>query len=80
MKRKIIVKRLLLAVPMFFVITVVSFLVGRPSESDIDEIMSTMSLAAPESVVRAEIRHILGLDQPIHLHYLRWLGVLPERE
>jgi|WetSurMetagenome_2_1015567.scaffolds.fasta_scaffold1303214_1 hypothetical protein len=80
MRRKAIMKRLLLVVPMFFVITVVSFLVGRPSESAVDQIMSNISYDGSESEMRADLRHALGLDQPIHIHYLRWLGVLPERD
>jgi ABC-type dipeptide/oligopeptide/nickel transport system permease component len=30
--------------------------------------------------VRATIRHSLGLDQPIHIHYLRWMGLMKQSD
>jgi hypothetical protein len=59
-------------------ITVISFLVGRCPESEIDKIMSTISYVGSEAETRASIRHAMGTDQPIHLHYLRWLGIWPQ--
>lgn len=30
--------------------------------------------------VQAIIRHSLNLDQPIHIHYLRWMGLMKQED
>ena len=74
-------KKLLAAVSILLAISVLSFLVvGIPSESGIDFIMSNVSGGASFDYETAEIelRHQLGVDQPIWLHYLRWMGLMKQ--
>ncbi len=74
------IKRLGRALLVFGGITIISFLAGRCPEPEIDKIMATISYAGSESELRASIRHAMGIDQPFHLHYLRWLGVWPQED
>ncbi|MBD3307703.1 ABC transporter permease subunit [candidate division KSB3 bacterium] len=56
-------------VTVFLVVTLVFFLLRiMPG----DPVQQILGLDAPEARVR-EIRHLLGLDRPIHLQYLTWL-------
>lgn len=32
------------------------------------------------NAVQAIIRHSLGLNQPIHIHYLRWMGLMKQED
>lgn len=74
------IKRLSTALLVFGGITIISFLTGRCPEPEIDKIMATISYSGTEDQARASIRHAMGTDQPIHLHYLRWLGVWPQED
>jgi peptide/nickel transport system permease protein len=69
--RNYILRRLLLMVPVLFGITVIVFLViwlipGDPAKA----ILGTF--ATPENV--AKLNHDLGLDRPLPVQYLIWLG------
>ena len=77
---KDMVKKLGAGLLVFWGISVISFLAGRCPEAEIDEIMGTISYSGSESQARASIRHAMGIDQPIHLHYLRWLGIWPKED
>ncbi len=77
---KSLMKRLGIALLILWEITMISFMVGRCPESEIEKIMSTISYSGSEYQARASIRHAMGIDQPIHLHYLRWLGVWPKED
>jgi|HigsolmetaAR202D_1030399.scaffolds.fasta_scaffold25243_2 peptide/nickel transport system permease protein len=68
---RIIVRRLLLAIPILLGVTVIVFLLmnvlpGDPTASFVTED------TPPE--VKEQIRHELGLDKPLPVRYLRWLG------
>ncbi|MCX7885518.1 MAG: ABC transporter permease [Caloramator sp.] len=72
---KYIVKRILQAIPLLFIITLITFLIinlapGEPIYMFID----------PESAKHVNIeviKHKYGLDQPIHIRYFVWLkGIL----
>jgi peptide/nickel transport system permease protein len=70
------VKRLLLIIPTLLGISVVSFAIihlapGDPAEIRLgEEIGANQSL--PEEIIR-ETRALYGLDQPLHIQYVRWL-------
>jgi peptide/nickel transport system permease protein len=73
-----IIRRLILAVPVLFGITVIAFVVLALAPGD-----PAAALIAPErrsSMSPADLaafRHALGLDGPIHVRYFRWLeGIL----
>jgi peptide/nickel transport system permease protein len=70
-----IARRLLVAVPVLFVITLITFLLVHAAAGTfvpgLDEARPDLK---PEDIVR--IRHILGVDQPLPAQYLQWLGAL----
>ncbi|MEE9294028.1 MAG: ABC transporter permease [Phycisphaerae bacterium] len=72
-----IAKRIVLAVPTFFGITVVTFAVihlapGDPLRRQVDDTMSSeMSARSYE-----QLRAYFGLDQPLYIQYGRWVGRL----
>ena len=68
-----VVRRLLLSIPLLIGISLISFLViyaapGGPVE------MSTDLSPKATAESRARLRAYYGLDQPVHVQYLRWLG------
>jgi len=81
--RTYITGRLLLALIMLVAISILSFLVvGLAPYSGIDVIMSNVSGGAVYDYQAAEIdlRHSLGIDQPVWLHYLRWIGLVRQED
>lgn len=68
-----ILKRLVLAIPVLLGITVVVFLLVRLIPGDvIDLMLGTEGSLRPE--IRQQLRETLGLDRPLYLQYLTWLG------
>jgi len=77
------IRRLILIVPTIFIVTVIVFFSVRFIPGDVIDLMVTEM--AQESGMGSEltaetIRHALGLDEPVHLQYVRWLGVWPQRD
>jgi peptide/nickel transport system permease protein len=68
---KYIVKRLLALIPVLIGISVLVFLIMQLSPGDPARIMLGPK-ATEKSLI--EIRHILGLDLPLHEQYIRWIG------
>ena len=69
--RRYLARRLLLLVPVLAGVSIVIFMVLHLSPGDPVEIMLG-SQATQED--RARLRGDLGLDQPMHVQYVRWLG------
>ncbi|MDQ3500827.1 MAG: ABC transporter permease, partial [Actinomycetota bacterium] len=68
-----ILKRMVLAVPVLIGISVVVFLLVRLIPGDvIDLMLGTEGSLRPE--VREQLRQTLGLDQPLYVQYVTWLG------
>ncbi|TVP71878.1 MAG: ABC transporter permease [Leptolyngbya sp. LCM1.Bin17] len=65
-----VLKRLLIAVPTLLAISAVIFVVLALSPSNPLGDLATNPAITPE--VRENIRHALGLDQPIHIRYVKW--------
>ena len=68
---------------MLLAISVLSFLaVGLVQNSGIDYIMSNVSGGVSFDYGAAEIdlRHHLGIDHPMWLHYLRWMGIVKQED
>jgi peptide/nickel transport system permease protein len=81
--RTYIIRRLLLIIPTLFLVTVIVFLTVRLIPGDVIDLMAsnvegTGEVTAEE--IAEMIRHDLGLDQPIHMQYLRWVGLWPQLE
>jgi len=70
-----IVRRALLAVPTFFGITILSFLLLSLAPGDAVSLLMA-DAANLNSADVVTIRSAYGLDQPIPLQYLRWLAHL----
>ncbi len=68
-----ILKRMVLALPVLFGITVVVFLLVRLIPGDvIDAMLGTEASLRPE--VREQLRKTLGLDRPLYVQYVTWLA------
>lgn len=76
MVRRYIIRRVLLTFPVLIGITVVIFALMHAIPGDPVQIMfgdeTSGAASNPEEVAR--IRRLLGLDQPLPIQYLRWLG------
>jgi peptide/nickel transport system permease protein len=81
--RTYIIRRLLLIIPTLFLVTVIVFLTVRLIPGSVIDLMASNVEGQGEVTVEeiAEmIRRDLGLDQPIHMQYLRWVGAWPQHE
>ena len=66
-----IIRRLLAIVPVLFGVSIVVFLTLRLAPGD-----PAMAMLGPRATgeALADLRHWLGLDQPLHVQYLKWLS------
>ncbi len=72
--RAFLIKRLLALIPTVIFATLIVFIVIRLIPGDIiDQMVSQHDIGA-EEVTRQALEKALGLDQPIYLQYLRWMG------
>ena len=69
--RQYVMKRLLLVIPTLFFITLIVFALTRLIPGDVVELMFQEQGYAKDL---AAMRALLGLDRPLHLQYLSWLG------
>jgi len=71
--RTYIIRRLILLIPTFFLVTIIVFGVIRLIPGDIiDQMIAEHGRITQFS--RAELEGILGLDTPIHVQYARWIN------
>jgi peptide/nickel transport system permease protein len=66
-----VIKRLLLVLPTLLIITLIVFALTRLIPGDVVELMFQEQGYAKDL---AAMRAMLGLDRPLHLQYLSWLG------
>jgi peptide/nickel transport system permease protein len=69
--RQYVIKRLLLVIPTLFVITLIVFAMTRLIPGDVVEMMFEDQAYAKDM---AAMRTMLGLDRPIHVQYVAWVG------
>jgi peptide/nickel transport system permease protein len=70
-----IVRRVLQSVPVLFLLTVITFLLVSASPGGVAAFMgnsSTGLVETPQEIAR--FRHIYGLDAPLPVQYVHWLG------
>ncbi len=73
--RAYIIRRLLLVIPTVFLVSLVIFLVIRLIPGDVvNLIIKEVALLTPADVYR--VRQELGLDVPVHIQFVRWMGNL----
>jgi peptide/nickel transport system permease protein len=70
---RLVVARVVLALPVLLLVSIVSFLLLRLAPGDPATLQAGLD-AGPETV--AAIRHELALDQPLPVQYVVWLGHL----
>src|SRR2546430_6381774 len=76
--KQYVVRRVALAVPTLFVVSVLVFAMMRFMPGDVVTRMVEGHAYAP---TLAALRHDLGLDRPVHVQYLDWIGgVVPPRD
>jgi len=85
--RDYIIRRLILMIPTLFLVTIIVFFSIRFIPGDIVDIMvAEMAQEAGAGgggeieMTARQIRHLLGLDVPVHIQYGRWLGVWPHED
>ena len=71
--REYLLKRVLLMVPTPFLVTILVFLLMRMIPGDV--VLQMLEGYAYADSVEA-LRRELGLDKPMHIQYLEWMGVL----
>lgn len=78
--RAYLVRRLLLIIPTLLIVTVIVFLSVRFVPGSILDLMVAQmgELSGITDLDIDYLRHILGMDVPMHLQYVRWLGVWPQ--
>jgi len=77
--RDYIIRRLFLMVPTILLVSIVVFFMIRFIPGSVVELMAFQrvqgSAASRESAIDEDaIRHMLGLDQPVHIQYIDWMG------
>ena len=76
--RAYIIRRLLLIIPTLFILTILVFLAVRFIPGDVvDLIISFMWWDGQAEIDREAVERMLGLDVPVYVQYVRWIGVLP---
>ena len=69
------IRRLLLAIPTLFIVTILVFGAVRLIPGNVIELMvAEMGELAPGVIIEDYIRASLGLDVPVHIQYIRWVG------
>ena len=74
--KRYFVRRLALAVPTLFLVSVIVFAMMRLMPGDVATRMVEGHAYAP---TLAALRHDLGLDRPMHVQYLEWIGGIVTR-
>jgi len=71
--RAYIIRRLLLIIPTIFLASLIVFFVIRLIPGDVIDLMLVEQVGG-QKIDRADIEHILGMDVPMHIQYVRWVG------
>jgi len=71
---KYVLRRALFLIPLFFGITLLVFAVERLAGDPVDLMIGLNPRVTEEQ--RERLRHYFGLDQPLHIQYLRWVSQL----
>ncbi len=77
------IRRLLLIIPTLLLVTVMVFLSVRFIPGDVIDIMVAQMATTGAQVIdrnRSALMERMGLDAPVHIQYLRWLGVYPQKD
>ena len=77
--RAYMIRRLLLIIPTLFILSIIVFLSVRFIPGDAIDVMESKSRynIAGTAADRETLERMLGLDVPVYVQYVRWIGVLP---
>ena len=67
-----LVRRLVQAIFILFIITMLCFILTRLSSDPMSQYATRQGMSAAD---RTALRHSLGLDQPVPVQYVKWLGL-----
>ena len=81
--RAYIIRRSILMIPTIFLVTIIvfgtiRFIPGNVIDLMVAEMVTESGLG--EELTAEYLREVLGMNVPIHIQYLTWLGVHPQRE
>lgn len=71
---RFVLRRLLLLIPLLLGITIVSFCLAELSPSDPAEVSIRVNAMVPTPELIAQTQHELGLDRPLAVRYIDWIG------
>lgn len=71
-----IVRRLLALIPTLFFASVIVFVVVRLIPGDIIDLMLSQNDVSASKMDRESLEQALGLDQPMHVQYVRWISAI----
>ena len=71
-----LVRRILALVPTLLFATIIVFVTVRLVPGDVIDLMLSQNDVGAREVSREQLERTLGLDQPIHVQYFRWLAAL----
>ena len=71
-----LVRRILALVPTLLFATIIVFVTIRLVPGDVIDLMLSQNDVGAREVSREQLEKTLGLDQPIHVQYFRWLAAL----
>jgi peptide/nickel transport system permease protein len=72
-----LIRRILILIPLLFIISIIVFVIIQLPPGDFVTVQVAALKSAGQDVDEAEIAvltKIYGLDKPIHIQYLRWIG------
>jgi peptide/nickel transport system permease protein len=83
--RAYVIRRLFLIIPTLLVVTIAVFLTVRFIPGNVIDIMISDYAQGGGTVadmegMRAMLKHRLGLDVPVHIQYLRWMGLWQQED
>ena len=68
------IRRLLALIPTLFFASVIVFVTVRMIPGDIIDMMIAQNDISANAASRTQLEAALGLDQPMHIQYVRWVG------
>ena len=79
--RAYLTRRILLTIPTLLLVTMIVFMLVRFIPGSVLDIMiADMGQTGEEFKDVEALKRLLGLDQPIHIQYGRWIGVWPQAD
>ena len=72
--RAYLIRRVLLLIPTFLLLSILVFLSVRFIPGDAVDALAGQQQYMGTDINREALKRMLGLDQPVHVQYGRWLG------